>query len=615
MKLGGLSWKLLGWIAVVVVVALGTFFWLFTAEVERLRDEELSGQLLAEARLLGYALQDSWSDRDTQPIAGMVDALHREGTDVVVMVTDGTALVNTTESAAIAEELLQQSEVRTALIDGAGESTREDIHGAVQSRVVAVRVGRDVDELGVVWLARPRWTFVTTARSFGRVMFLMGLIALATILVLGLTLTRRWARLLRRLTYAAQGLAQGDLSVKADVGGADEFALLAHSLNRAGRRLLAHAETIDRQRLTLEALLDQLQEGVAAADADGRILLINPAALRLLNVGPPADGHAGLLGKMVEACVPSYDLQRMLHVRPQSAGSAEQAIEERHLRIETPAGVTHVLARAADLNLPGESPGGRLAVLTDITALRRALESQTAFVANASHELRTPLSSIRAAVETLAQLDLSKDHAEAGQFIDMIDRHSARLAAMAADLLDLSRLQSSATPVEMAPLPLANILNELRDRFQDAARTKNLNWRVDWPRQERETIVANTRLLRLMLDNLVANAIQFTDPGGHVTFSCRSAPGEVAFEVVDDGCGIPEAEQERIFERFYQVERARSGPRRGTGLGLSIVKDAVAAMRGSIQLESKVGVGTRFSVRFPQPSASSPEDIDGLAQS
>jgi len=620
MKLGGLSWKFIGGIALVVVLALGTSFWLFTAEAERLRDQELTQQLLAEARLLGLALHAGWPDRDARAIAGMVHSLHNEGTDVIVVVADGTVLVNTTDGRRVTDRLLQQPETKAALREGSGESTRSGIHGPAPSRVVAVRVGSDLDELGVVWLARPRWTFITQARSFSRAMAFVGVVALATILGLGLALTRRWAGLLRRMTRAAQSYSEGDLSVRAEVSGSDEFALLARSLNEMRQRLLAHADTIDRQRLTLEALLNQLHEGVVAAGGDGRIILINLAALRLLNLGPPTSGAAGFLHQAVEQCVPRHEVQRMLRATTVGArggalpgtdaftdAEGAPAVEEKHLRIETNAGVVHVLARASDLRLPdparrpGDGSTGRLVVLTDVTALRRAVEIQTDFVANASHELRTPLSSIRAAVETLLQMDLARDGAEAGQFVEVIDRHSARLVALASDLLDLSRIRAPSAPPQAATLELDVVLRELAERFAEAVRAKGLQWQLDWEPGKPRTMVASGHLLRLVLDNLVDNAIQFTEPGGYVRVICRTAPGEVVFEVVDDGCGIPDAEQQRVFERFYQVERARSGARRGTGLGLAIVRDAVTALGGTVRLQSRVGSGTRVTVVLPQP--------------
>jgi signal transduction histidine kinase len=603
MKFGGLSWKFLGGMALVVALALSVSFWLFAAEVERLRDEELTDQLLGEARLLALALQPGWGTRDVRPVAGMVSALHNEGTDVVVMAADGTDLVNTIGAGPLIADFLQQPETRGALMRGSASATRRGIHGPAPTRLVAVRLGSDADELGVVWLARPCWTFVTHARSFGPALALVAVIALATVVGLGAAVTRRWAGLLRRMTSAAHRLAEGDLSARAEAVGSDEFALLARALNEMRQRLRTHAETIDRQRRTLECLLDQLHEGVIAASGEGRIILVNATALRLLDLDSPAAGAAELVGQAIEQCLPQHELQRLLRV---PAGAAAQPVQEGHVRVETPAGVVHLLARASDLRLPAPAnpasaaAAGRLVVLTDVTALRRALDMQTDFVANASHELRTPLASVRAAVETLLQMDGVKQSVEATRFVEVIDRQSARLTALATDLLNLSRIQSPAASLAAA-LPLDTLLRELTERFAEAVRAKGLRWEVDWQPGERRTVTAQGHLLRLVLDNLMDNAVQFTEPGGQVRVVCRAAAEQVVFEVADTGCGIPEPDQPRVFERFYQVERARSGARHGTGLGLSIVRDAVTALGGTVRLESQVGVGTRVTVTLPQP--------------
>ncbi len=616
MKLGGLSWRWLGGITLVILAALGAAFWLFTAEVERLRDQELTDQLLAEGRLLRCALRDSWTQLTAHRIAGMAYALHQQGTDVVVLSADGTVLLDTLGNGRIAERLLEQPEVQTALRQGWGQSTRPGIHGPTPSQAVAVRIGSDLDELGVIWLARPQWTLVTHGRSFGRAVLAIAAVAVATVLALGLAMIRRWSSLLKRLGQAARRLAEGDLSAQAEVSGSDEFAILAWSVNETRRRLLAHAEVIDRQRRTLESLLDRLQEGVLAVDGQGRIILINPAARRLLDLKAPQSHEDRLIGRTVEECLPHHQVQRLLRARTEGPGSADAgeqepgqapAVEEHQLRLETAGGTVHLLARACDLRLPradrqsDAGPAGRLLVLTDVTALRRALDLQVDFVANASHELRTPLSPIRTAVETLQQMDLAAESGQAREFIEVIDRHSARLAALASDLLDLSRLSSPTRPPQAAALPLAELAGQLAEHFAPVAKAKGLNWEIDWDRNGVQSIMADYRLLRLILDNLVDNAIQFTEAGGHVRVRCCVQPGQAIFEVEDDGCGIPEGEQQRVFERFYQVERARSGRGRGTGLGLAIVRDAVAAMQGTVQLKSQAGVGTCVTVTIPQP--------------
>jgi len=248
--------------------------------------------------------------------------------------------------------------------------------------------------------------------------------------------------------------------------------------------------------------------------------------------------------------------------------------------------------------LPAEN--GRLLVLTDVTELTRTLQMKADFAANASHELRTPLAAIRAAVETMATIELGEDPGSAVQFLSVIDRHSSRLEALVADLLDLSRLEQPTATFERTPLKLKEILRDVHRRFADRLTDKRLDWRCD-VEVPSDAVQASSHLLRLILDNLVDNAVKFTDEGGSIAITCRPANGGIAVTVADTGCGIPPDEHDRVFERFYQVERARSGTMRGTGLGLSIVRHAVSVMGGTIQLDSQVGKGTRMTFTIPPP--------------
>ena len=147
---------------------------------------------------------------------------------------------------------------------------------------------------------------------------------------------------------------------------------------------------------------------------------------------------------------------------------------------------------------------------------------------------------------------------------------------------------------------------ELSEKWEEAAAKKGIRWESNVPPDLRE-VRSDARLLRLVLDNLIDNAVKFTAEGGHIEFNCRRVASELIIEVADSGCGIPKEDQERVFERFYQVTSARTGTgslhteMRGTGLGLAIVRHAVGAMRGRVKLESEPGVGTRVTVIVPQP--------------
>lgn len=425
-------------------------------------------------------------------------------------------------------------------------------------------------------------------------------IALAVLVAVGLYLRLR-RRVLLRMVELVRGLVAGDLSTDLATQGTDEFASLSSSLEALRHRLLAQLELIDRQRGMLQALVDHLQEGVIVARPDGRIALINPTAMRMLDLNPDVTP----VGRPVEACILHHPLQRLLGGLG-AGGDHGKAADETRLELVTARGTTHVLARASEVllaepEMPVEDTVvGRVVMLTDITNLQRVIQVRTDFAANASHELRTPLSTIRAAVETLLGMDLSKEALPARVFLDKIDRQSSRLESLVEDLLDLSRLETPAEQFKPETIDCRRLMQDLQLRFAERVEQRRLQWNADWQPVEARTIVANPHLLRLAVDNLVDNAIKFTEPGGHVDVRLRVTPAEAVIEVCDDGCGIPEEDQQRVFERFYQVQRARSGPERGTGLGLAIVRHSVAAMRGNVHLESRPGEGTRVRVVIPQ---------------
>ncbi|MEW6252797.1 MAG: ATP-binding protein [Planctomycetota bacterium] len=436
-------------------------------------------------------------------------------------------------------------------------------------------------------------------------------------------------RSVRRLVQTMRRLSSGE-PVEVEDAGVAELWPLTKALWTLRQRTQDRFAFVDGQRRTLEALLDRLQEGILVADADGRIVLVNATAARLLNLPAAASepereragreraGRTPWIGRPVEVCVPQHALQQLLAPGagpPAGRSSAERAGGPIRLEVERREGSVHLVVLAEDIALPARgvavSGSGRVVMLADVTALDRLAQMKTDFVANASHELRTPLATIRAAVETLLSLNLQADAAAARDFLGTIDRHSARLEMLVKDLLDLSRLETPTTRFAPEPVDAAHLFEDLRSRFAERLERKRLRWEAMLGAGCGETrdgpaarpLVANPLLLRLVLDNLVDNAVKFTDPGGSVRVELSRTDAEAVFAVRDTGCGIPPDDQERVFERFYQVERARSGSERGTGLGLSIVRHAVSAMGGSVRLESTVGVGTTVTVRIPLPAS------------
>jgi signal transduction histidine kinase len=516
---------------------------------------------------------------------------------------------------------------------------------------IALRLGPADAPLGAVVVAQTP-TARTTGPSTSRRLWTFGAVAVLCLGGLAFLLARVWSLPLRRIVATARRLSRGDLTARVRLRGRDELGFLARALNEMRDHMATHVETIERQRRTLEALLLQLHEGVVAVGPDARIVVFNPAAHRLIHRDTRLDRDPDAwIGRTVEECVPHTELQRLLSVpRGASPGDREAAsdhrvaatsvIAEGRVQLRGVSDAVSVLARAMDITLPGAphtggdgvppaTTHGRILVLTDITQLARTWQMKTDFVANASHELRTPLAVIRASVETLLSIDpppppAAEDLAGAGgstpggtsppcppagrrTFLESIRRHTSRLEDLIEDLLALSRLEGSdAQRFPPGELSLDELFGELHARHREALGVGGLQWVTQRDPAALRTIRANPHLLTLVLDNLVSNAVRFTGSGGRVEVSCRMHGAAAELRVADTGCGIPAEEQTRIFERFYQVEPARSGDRtaaglpRGTGLGLSIVRHAVATMNGRIELNSKVGRGTTVTVCIPQ---------------
>lgn len=389
----------------------------------------------------------------------------------------------------------------------------------------------------------------------------------------------------------------------------------------------------------LQALLSHTDEYVLATNPDDKIQFLNPAAERVLE--RPA---ASLVGRSLIEILPQRDLIDLYR----SAYSANAPVSA-DMRIATPHRVIQCHVTATSM-YSGPQFRGTLLLLRDLTQINQAFQMKTDFVANASHELRTPLSSIRAAVETInetwdgaAQME---DPETVRRCVDIIGGHVLRLQMMVQDLLDLSRTEDPRAVVRMERVDLQQLAEMIVGMYAPLASEKKLRLLVDIAPDAR-AVRGDERLLVLTIKNLVDNAVKFTPANGQITIrsyqngpvpaTTASAPAPAAaaspdaaaaapatpsaspkrsaeallasstvIEVVDTGCGIPPEDQQRVFERFYTVNRSRGGADRGTGLGLAIVKHALTAMGAIVQLSSVPQQGTTIRCLFPNNAGPQP---------
>ncbi len=614
------SWKAFLGTVLLLIAATAALLAMMIAEWRTAFDTATTTQIRFEAALLAGQMASLPPERRASEVARFL-SLAPGGTEAAAFAFERSTkqLVALTANG---DELLADAAVRVMLESAASTGSAHDrvMPRDRTARLVTAAVAINPAAGGgvVAWVARPAWVPGGAGAAAVRLAAAGG----ALVIVVTVALTGMHVRLRRRVLHGVvdtvRSLSRGDFSVPPQMGRDSPLDVLSDSLRDMRRRLMVQLATIDRQRQTLESLVNQLREGVIVVRNDGCIELVNPAAARLLRLSAgPAASDTPLVGQSIERGIPHHDLQAMARgeapARPENANDLlapprasweAQASPGERVTIDTQDGTIHLLVHATDIALPNEhgdaSPPGRLLVLLDISELERLVQMKTDFVANASHELRTPLSTIRAAIETLQGIEPQEDADGVRHFLKVIDRNSARLEALVSDLLDLARVESPAARFEPRPIDLGELVDDLHNRFSDALSRKGLRWEADLAGCRQLVIQASPHLLNLAVDNLVDNAVKFTDRGGTIRVSCRDHDSEsVQIEVADEGCGIPESDLERVFERFYQVERARSGAERGTGLGLSIVRHAVSALRGRVAVGSEVGVGTRFTITLP----------------
>ncbi|MEP0842680.1 MAG: HAMP domain-containing protein, partial [Phycisphaerae bacterium] len=390
---GRLFWKLfLGNVALLALV-LSTCLWLIGREVSRLQDRELSLRLLNQAHAYRELVQDRFDAAHGRELDALVKRISRDltvPTRITLIRSDGTVLADSQADPHEMEPHDRRPEVAAALRGGLGEDTRlsQTLGRPMRYLAIAVSSGGPPAQgpVGVVRVAMPVVTISAEAGSMQRLIWGIGLLILAASFALALGLALLWTRPIRRITVAAQSLSQGDLNTRIHVGGGDELAALARALNEMRGRLADHLETIDLQRRTLEALLAQLHEGVVVAGPNGRVVLMNPAAARMLDLPFTINALTGESERSVEESIPQHELQQLLlpgRARAGAADGPEQAREIRWRSSETGAELS-LLASASDIALPVRPPGvqaaaettrpGRLLVLADVTPLTRMLQ-------------------------------------------------------------------------------------------------------------------------------------------------------------------------------------------------------------------------------------------------
>ncbi len=497
-------------------------------------------------------------------------------------------------------------EISAARQQGRGSSLRYSNTLDTEILYVATAVPEIGDGHYVLRLALPLRDIEQIKQLISQAIWIVSILGLCLALLLAYATSRYISRPILDAIWFVKNIASGRLKHRTlRVGSTRELRDLGTALDDMRRQVQTHIGQVTLEKSRLEAVLTSITEAILVTDQSGRILMGNQTFEKLFGV-PDA-----IEGRMPIELVRHRDVQNAIDQTLKTGQAVFLDLtrsddRERHFDVQ----IAPILQN--------DHIAGSVTIFYDITELRRLERIRKDFVANVSHELRTPLTTIKGCASTLA--DGALDDREASQrFVRMINIHADRLHNLVEDILDLSRIESGALPLEIDVYPLHEIVNSVVGQIRPLAKEKTLTIEINT--KENVQVQCDRKLIEQALFNLLDNAVKYTPEEGGIWIQTRdfehvendrenrrNRHGEnatqtrkrrIALEVKDTGIGVPLSDMDRIFERFYRVDKGRSRAMGGTGLGLSIVRHIMDAHGERVYVESEQGKGSTFGLTLP----------------
>ena len=476
-------------------------------------------------------------------------------------------------------ELIERTENIIAAMDGAvGDGVK--VEQSVMDYAYPVQ---GQDQTYLLYLRDTKEEIYEITRSIFRVMLQALLAGALFAVVLALVLSKAITQPLTILTKRVQRMAQGEFDHRSDMIASDELGELTNTFDDMAQTLKRTLEEIAEERDKMETIIRYMTDGVMSFNREGRMILCNPAARRMLGLEEEQtvmfDGFFRSLGVPVR-------LGQFLYFE-------SQGIMERIVSFKG----AYLAVTLAPIKIEEEKNTGVVVVWQDMTERQKLDDLRKEFVANVSHELKTPLTTIKTYSETI--LDDGLENKEmAISFLGVINKETDRMNRIVSDLLTLSRIDYHKLSWKMNRFSIDDLLGELTETLSVPAKKHQHSLTYIAPENLPEIVGDRDRIQQLLI-NILSNAIKYTPNGGTIRIVAGVRGGEVHIQVKDNGIGIPKEDLDRLFERFYRVDKARSRERGGTGLGLSIAKEIADAHGGRISIESQVQKGTTVHIYLP----------------
>lgn len=592
MKNRKLIWILYPSFLLVVLISLISVTGYTSSFIRQFFLEQKRNSLEVEARLLEDQLKPLILAEDNAKVDALCKSfLDDVKTRITVIMPDGQVVGDTLENPRYMDNHANRPEIKAALQGRIGHSMR--FSGTLQQEMMylARPVHEDGRIKGVIRTSLAVTEIEEELSHIQRDRIIWGIVTAAIVSIICLIIARRIVTPIEEMKNGAQRFAGGDLSYRLHLPDIEEFTSLAQSMNDMAADLENRIFTIINQRNEYEAVLSSMIEGVVAVDAEEKVLNVNQAAAKMLNINPATFRQQTVQEIIRNARIQAYISDTLINGKI-NVDDVTLVQKEKDVILNF---------RSMPLYDANEKQLGALIVVNDVTMLRLLENMRRDFVANVSHELKTPLTAIKGFVETMVHGSMENDPDEAGRFLNIIMKHVNRLNTIIEDLLSLARIEKLSddeTAIILQPHDIRRVVESAVQAVHVMAEKKEVD--IEIVPENGLMLDFDFPLIEQALINLLENAIKYSNERSRVRVDFGETDGHVSIRVIDDGPGIQQKHLPRIFERFYRVDKARSRDLGGTGLGLAIVKHISQLHSGRVTVDSTPGKGSTFTISIPR---------------
>lgn len=549
--------------------------------------ENISEKLISNAKQLrtnlGYFEEMTYEEVDAF-IQATSEDIHAR---VTIIDSEGVVITDSEAHPSELENHLDRPEIQAAFEGNIGISERYSKSVRMDMYYVAVPLEFN-GEIYALRVSVPLEKINEFNRSLVSNLIFAALIGILISVIIGTLLTNRLISPIKELNVATKRIAGGSYEKKIYIESKDEIGELAKNFNKMSDEIRDKINEINENNIKNHAILSSMINGVIAMDNMKNIMFINPAAEEMFGFH-----EREVRGKHILEVLRSNALDEQVQklIIDNKMTTVELELFEPEHRI------LNLYSNPIVTSDEGQKRIGVVIIIQDVTEMRKLEIMRKDFVANVSHELKTPLTSIKGFVETLKSGAV--DNVEVrDRFLNIVDIEVGRLNTLIEDLLILSDIEKRRNHTEDEAIDIYNEVRTVVDMMEKIAQTKNVDLQFECEPGMGQ-LFGNAGWFKQMMINLIDNGIKYCEEQGEVTVKIYEENNEAVFVVKDNGMGIDDEHLERLFERFYRVDKARSRKVGGTGLGLAIVKHVVISLNGKIDVKSKVGAGTEFIVRVP----------------